>query len=113
MKKKRISFLELRVQNILDHHKFPEPVKEFRFHPTRMWRFDFAWVNEKIAIEIDGGIWNKGGHVRGIHYTSDCDKFNQAIILGWKVLRYTDKNIFSIPDDLGKLIHPLLRKDDT
>lgn len=97
---KRISILELRVQNILDHHKISGFVKEHRFHPTRMWKFDFAWPDKKIAVEIDGGIWNRGGHTRGVHYSSDCEKTNQAQILGWKVLRYTDKNIYSIPIDL-------------
>src|SRR5258705_11826978 len=28
---------------------------EFRFHPERMWRFDRAFPNKRIAVEIDGG----------------------------------------------------------
>lgn len=103
MPKRRISILELRVINILEHHRFPIFQREFKFHPTRMWRLDFAFIDKKIGIEIDGGIWNHGGHVRGVHYTSDCEKVNQAQILGWKILKYTDKNIYSIPIDLMAL----------
>ena len=100
---KRVSILEMRVANILDHHKFKDYVTEYRFHPTRQWRFDFAFIDKKIAVEIEGGIWSGGGHTRGLHYSSDCEKYNQAQILGWVVLRYTDKNIYSIPVDLMAL----------
>lgn len=33
----------------------PEFVREHRFHPTRRWRFDFAWPDEKVALEVEGG----------------------------------------------------------
>jgi len=66
------------------------PVAEFRFHPIRRWRFDFAFVEQKLAVESDGGIWlKKGGHTTGIGYEKDCHKQNAALILGWRVLRFT------------------------
>lgn len=67
----------------------PEPVPEFKFHPTRKWRFDYAWLTEKVAVEIEGGIWNKGAHVRALHYMSDMEKYNEAQKLGWRVFRFT------------------------
>jgi very-short-patch-repair endonuclease len=67
----------------------PEPVREFRFHPTRRWRFDLAWPGHMLAIEIDGGIWSRGRHTRGAGYRRDCIKLNEALILGWRVLRVT------------------------
>jgi very-short-patch-repair endonuclease len=93
----------MRVINILEHHKFPPHVREFKFSPSRQWRADFAWPDQKVILECEGGIWNNGGHVRGVHYSCDCEKYNQAQILGYRVLRYTDKNIYSIPDDLKAL----------
>jgi very-short-patch-repair endonuclease len=64
-------------------------VREYRFHPTRRWRFDFAFPSQKLGIEVDG---------RGYHQThqgvrNDCVKFNEAARLGWRVLRFpgTDK----------------------
>ncbi len=67
----------------------PEPLEEFRFHPTRRWRFDWAWPPSKIAVEIEGGIWISGRHSRGIGYSKDMEKYNEATRMGWKVFRFT------------------------
>lgn len=65
------------------------PQREFRFHPTKGWRFDMAWPERMFAVEADGGTWTKGGHVRGKHFESDCEKGNEAILLGWRVMHMT------------------------
>ena len=67
----------------------PEPVPEHKFHPVRKWRFDFAWIQQKVAVEIEGGIWTHGAHVRALHYISDMEKYNEAAKLGWRVFRFT------------------------
>ena len=69
--------------------RLPEPVREFRFHPSRRFRFDFAWPDKKAAIEVEGGIWNNGRHTRGKGYSEDVIKYNEAALLGWTVLRVT------------------------
>lgn len=70
-----------------------ELVREYRFHPTRKWRFDFAMVDKKIAIEIEGGIYTNGRHTRANGFEADCEKYNHAVLLGWHVLRFTSKQI--------------------
>lgn len=62
--------------------------REFRFHETRRWRFDVAWPAQKVAIEMEGGIWSRGRHTRGGGYRQDMEKNNAAAILGWTVLQY-------------------------
>lgn len=69
------------------------PEREFRFHPVRKWRFDFAFPIEKLAVEIEGGIWSGGAHNRGQHFQSDAEKYNAAIKLGWRVLRYSTEMV--------------------
>lgn len=69
--------------------------REFKFHPERRWRFDFAWPDERLAVEVEGGIWTKGAHNRGRHFNSDCDKYNAAVLAGWRVLRFTETHIRS------------------
>lgn len=69
----------------------PEPVPEFRFHPTRKWKFDWCWPDAKVAVEIEGGIWVSGRHTRGSGFEKDCEKYLEAAALGWTVLRVTPK----------------------
>ena len=68
--------------------RLSEPDREYRFHPSRRWRFDFAWPREKIAVEIEGGVYSQGRHTRGRGFTEDCIKYNAAAALGWRVFRY-------------------------
>ncbi len=63
--------------------------REWRFHPDRKWRFDFAFLKPMIAIEIEGGTGTYGRHQRPGGFKSDCEKYNAAAKLGWRVLRYT------------------------
>lgn len=72
-----------------------ECVREYRFHPTRQWRFDYAIPDLRIAIEIDGGIWINGRHNRASGYIGDMEKFNAAATLGWVVLKFTPQEQYS------------------
>ena len=71
----------------------PDPVREHRFHPTRRWRFDFAWPERMIAAEVEGGTWARGRHTRGSGFERDCEKYNAAAECGWSVYRYTAQQI--------------------
>jgi hypothetical protein len=73
----------------------PEPEREYLFHEQRKWRFDYAWVAEGIALEFEGGIWMKTktgrskGHAHPKRFLKDCEKYNEAALYGWRVLRVT------------------------
>jgi|SRR5882672_9223059 len=67
-------------------------VKEYRFHPTRKWKFDYL-CKPDVAIEIEGGIWSGGRHTRGKGYQSDLDKYNQATMMMYKVLRFSTTDV--------------------
>ena len=69
------------------------PDREYRFHDTRRWRFDFAYPDKKIAIEVEGGVYRGGRHTRGKGFTNDCVKYNTANELGWTVYRYTTEQV--------------------
>lgn len=71
----------------------PRPEREYRFAPPRRWRFDFAFPAQMVAIECEGGSWVNGAHGRGEHFESDCFKYSEAAIRGWKVIRATGKMI--------------------
>jgi very-short-patch-repair endonuclease len=67
----------------------PIPEREYHFHYERKWRFDFAFPDRKIAVEIEGGTWTKGRHTRPAGFAADCEKYNEATRLGWQVYRFT------------------------
>lgn len=67
-------------------HRLPIPVYEHRFHETRKWRFDIAFPQAKIAIEIHGGLFRFGHHSRGKGFLDDREKIAEAMVLGWRVL---------------------------
>ena len=64
-----------------------ETKREYRFHPTREWRFDFAIPAVRVAIEVEGGVWNGGRHFRPEGYLRDMEKYNEAAACGWLVIR--------------------------
>lgn len=70
-------------------------VREFRFHPIRKWRFDFAWPEQKIAVEVQGGIWlgKSGAHTSGKGRTRDIEKSNMAAKMGWRMLQIAPEHI--------------------
>ena len=70
-------------------------VTEFRFHPKRRFRFDFAWPGTKLAVEVDGGTWIGGRHTRGAGFERDCRKINLGVVAGWRVLRFTADMVHS------------------
>jgi very-short-patch-repair endonuclease len=92
----------------IDLEGLPHPQREYRFAShlrnerghVRMWRFDFAWPEQKVAAEVDGGRFMVRKNRQGVpvpigqHMTeSDYAKLNVAAIEGWRVLRFTPQHI--------------------
>jgi DNA-binding CsgD family transcriptional regulator len=100
------------------------PTPEFKFHPTRRWRFDRAWEYHRVAVEIEGGVYGKkircqacgtlvrgtkkdgsfgraitiaGGHRGFERFMSDKEKYNEAAMLGWAILRFVREDILGQP----------------
>ena len=93
--------------------KLPIPEREYRFgamasggtgnglrkrlaeHGLRDWRFDFAYPDLKIAVEVEGGTFSGGRHTRGKGFEGDVEKYTSATLLGWLVIRATGKHVKS------------------
>lgn len=89
----------------------PEPEREYKFLKTRRFRFDFCWRGrgQKVAVELDGGVYSGGRHVTGKGFTSDCEKFNLATLEGWRVLRFTSSMLKNNPEKCIDQIRGLLQ----
>jgi very-short-patch-repair endonuclease len=74
----------------------PVPQREYRFDESigrRRWRFDFAFLEQRVAVEVDGGVWTGGRHVRGVGYRRDVEKMAEAMCQGWIVLRVMPEHV--------------------
>ena len=106
----RDSRMELLFAEQIRTSRLPAPAREYRFAPPRRWRFDFAWTHEvmyerngsrkdndwsfaPIAVEVEGGTYIAGRHSRGKGYEKDTEKYNRALIMGWRVLRVTSAQV--------------------
>jgi very-short-patch-repair endonuclease len=94
-KKSKVSEGEQMMANAIRLHKIDGYQQEYRFHPERMWRFDFANPEKMIAVEVEGGVFSQGRHTRGKGFEDDCEKYNAAALMGWKVLRFSTGQVKS------------------
>jgi hypothetical protein len=95
-------------KNCCESFGLPIPVSELKFHADRQWKFDYAWPSEKVALEVEGGIFGRGrpcplckrkkpgAHSSIERLISDMEKYNAAAADGWRIIRV-------IPDDLLKV----------
>ena len=80
----------------------PLPIREHRFDPVRRWRLDLALPDHRIGIEMHGGTWSRGRHVRGAGIKSDCEKARALVLAGWRLLTYTDDDLREL--GVGRII---------
>lgn len=86
----------------------PEPCPEYRFS-ERKFRFDFAYPEAKVAIEIEGqGPKGLGRHQRPEGFERDLEKYNLAVVLGWRILRFTPSMIRRDPVGCANLVAKVL-----
>ena len=73
----------------------PVPEREYRFHHIRRFRFDMAYPDHMLAVEVEGGQYIRGRHQRPAGFALDCTKYNLAALMGWTVLRFTGEMVKS------------------
>jgi len=73
----------------------PEPARELKFCPGRRFRFDFAYPEKMLAIEVQGQTWHKGAHSSGTGLERDYEKMNLAQSLGWRVYQFSSNMVES------------------
>jgi hypothetical protein len=99
-----------RLMGILTEAGAGDYVQEYPFaRPIgRRWCFDVAFVPERVAVEVEGGIFRrtgdekpcptckqvrKGAHASVAGILRDIEKYNAAVMLGWRVYRVPTNKI--------------------
>ena len=81
-----------------------EPVAEYPFSKVlgRRHRFDWAFVPERVGVEVDGGVWSANG---GRHASdTDREKLNLAASLRWLVFRFSPQMLERDPAGCVELV---------
>ena len=73
----------------------PAAVAEHEFCAGRKWRFDFAFPNHRVAVEVQGGLFTGGRHTRGLALVKEYEKWRAAAVLGWRILPCIPQQIYS------------------
>ena len=71
----------------------PEPIREYQAIKGRKFRFDFAWLEHRLLVEVNGGTYTKGAHSTGQGIARDYEKANLAVLQGWRVLSFDGKSV--------------------
>lgn len=87
------SQLELLLLNRLERAGLPVGLAGQQIIPGRKFEFDRVWPAEKIAVEVQGATFVKGGHSSGVGIARDCEKACLAAIHGWRYLPVTKRQI--------------------
>jgi len=85
--------------------------RDYRFHPERGWKLDWACVEYQVYVEVDGGQWSGGG---GGRHGGDEDrvKCNTAASLGWVGFHFSPKQLTDDPMGCAALVTAGCRYQD-
>jgi len=91
----------------------PPLTSEYKFHPVRRWRADFAHLDSMTLIEVEGGHWMpKSRHTSGKGFEGDCEKYLEAALLGFKVIRLVEKQLDAVTlDRIARSLERFVRSD--
>ena len=80
-------------QQIRDAGDLPVCCRQYPYAPGRKFRADFAFIEARLLVEVQGGIWQRKAHgsIKGI--LADIERLNQATLWGWRLLRITAEQL--------------------
>jgi hypothetical protein len=84
---------ECALANHLSYEKIPFE-REVCLIEGRKFRWDF-WIAGKVAVEVQGGTWIRGGHSRGAGQAKDFEKANLLTLRGTPCLYYTTEQVIA------------------
>ena len=92
-KKRQRSFdseLEIRFYDTFIEFNIPPPRTQVHPSPNVDWRFDFAWPDKMLAVEIQG---YGAGHTSYLSMLKDYKKHNFSVSEGWTILYFMSEHL--------------------
>ena len=86
-------------------------VQQHPIAPGRRFRLDFAFVPERLGIELEGGLYSGGAHARPAGILRDMEKGNFAVLAGWRILRFSTQHVEDDFDAVIDQIRQALEKE--
>lgn len=95
--------------NLLYGVNIIQPIPEWPFsrHIGRRYRFDWAFLNARVAVEIEGNAWGVAGGGRHMQ-NSDLEKYNLAVSMGWRVFRFSPAMLKNDPQKCIQMVYDAL-----
>ena len=89
-----MSAIEDLLESQLTDYRLPDLVREYKAIEGRKFKWDFAFLSQRLLVEVQGGVFmRRGGHTSGVGVTRDCEKHNLAMLAGWRDLLVTSQMV--------------------
>ena len=104
------SALESRVARLMRKHGLPTPVRQYeiRDHRRVVARLDFAFPDQRVAVEADSYRWHSGR----IPWERELNRRNELQRRGWLVIHVTDRQMRERPSRIVEDIQNALATRD-
>ena len=71
--------------------------RQFKYVPGRKFEADFCFVEQRLIVEVDGGIYGRRAHGSISGIIADMKRTNYAAMQGFRVMRYQPSEITKEP----------------
>lgn len=103
------STLEAAYLRLVRTHGLPEPQRQhlppWAVHDG-IGRVDFAYPVHRLLVEVDGRRW----HSRDAAFDDDRRRDQEAVMAGWRVLRFTWRQVNDQPQHVASTVRTVLRR---
>jgi hypothetical protein len=98
------SVLEAKIHRLLSEDGITNYITEFPIPWSPRQRFDIAFVDEGVAVELDSRRW----HQQSKAFQRDRNRDRDAVVNGWRLLRFTWSDVHERPDQVVRTIRTVL-----
>ena len=92
------SHAEDTLASLLKKNKITGWQRQYAYVPKRRFSADFCFPEEKLIVEVDGGIYSRRAHGSVTGIIADMNRSNLAASNGFRVMRFRPDEILKDPE---------------